>query len=111
MNKYYFIIIVTAFFSAFSQILLNISTRKSHKGKIFEYINPWVITSYGILFVVLMVNTLCMKHMPLKNAHALAASTYLFVLILSRLILKEKITKRKLIGNLILILGIIVFVL
>lgn len=110
MNKFYLIIIGTAFLSALSQILLNISARRKYSRKIFEYLNPWVIASYGILFAVLLVNTFCMKHLPLKDAHAIAASTYLFVLILSRVILGEKITKRKLLGNIILIVGIIIFV-
>ena len=38
-------------------------------------------------------------------------ATYVFVLIFSRLILKEKITRGKIIGNLIIIAGIIVYTL
>ncbi len=110
MNSYYIIIIINAFFSALSQILLNISADKKHKNKLFEYLNPYVILSYGILFLVLVINVYCMRFVPLKNAHAVAASTYIFVLLLSRIILKEKITVKKIIGNIIIILGIIVFV-
>lgn len=110
MNKFYLVIIVSAFFSALSQILLNISAAKTYKSKIYEYMNPWVIASYGILFCVLITNIYCMRYVSLKNAHALVASTYAFVLILSSIFLKEKITKKKVIGNIILIAGIIVFV-
>ncbi len=110
MNNYYYIIIATAFFSALSQILLNVSAGKTYKNRIFEYLNPYVITSYGILFLVLMVNTYCMRYIPLKNAHAVAASTYVFVLILSRIFLKEKVTIKKIVGNIIIVLGIIIFV-
>lgn len=110
MNSYYIIIVITAFFSALSQILLNISADKTYKNKLFEYLNPYVILSYGILFLVLVVNVYCMKFVPLKNAHAVAASTYIFVLLLSRIFLKEKITVKKVVGNIIIILGIIVFV-
>lgn len=110
MNKYYIIIIINAFFSALSQILLNISADKKYKNKLFEYLNPYVIASYGILFLVLVVNVYCMKFLPLKNAHAVAASTYIFVLLLSRIVLKEKITVKKIVGNIIIVLGIIIFV-
>ena len=110
MNKYYVTIVITAFFSALSQILLNISADKKYKNKLFEYLNPYVILSYGILFLVLVINVYCMKFVLLKNAHAVAASTYIFVLLLSRIVLKEKITVRKIVGNIIIVVGIIVFV-
>ena len=38
-------------------------------------------------------------------------AAYVFVLILSKVILKERITRGKIIGNLIIILGIIVYTL
>ena len=106
MNNYYIIIIINAFFSALSQILLNISADKKHKNKLLECLNPYVIISYGILFLVLIINVYCMRFVLLKNAHAVAASTYIFVLLLSRVFLKEKITAKKIIGNIIIILGI-----
>lgn len=110
MNSYSFLILITAFGSAVSQILLNLSNRKEHKGRIFEYLNPYVIGSYGILAIVLVANAYIMQFVQLKIAHALAATTYFFVMILSRIILKEKITKNKLIGNLLILLGITIFV-
>lgn len=110
MNRYYGLIVVTAFFSALSQILLNISAKKERRSRIFEYLNPYVITSYAILFAVLALNIYALRFVELKFAHAVAASTYAFVLVLSRIILKEKLTPKKILGNLIIIIGIIVFV-
>ncbi len=110
MNKYYVLTLIAAFATSVSQIMLNISADKTYKNKIFEYLNPWVIASYGILMIVLIVNSYIMKFINLKDGHALAASTYIFVLILSRIILKEKITPKKIIGNALIIIGIIVFV-
>lgn len=51
-----------------------------------------------------------MKFIDLKIAHALAASTYFFTMLLSRIIMKEPITKSKVIGNILIIAGIVVFV-
>lgn len=110
MSKYYIYIIITAFGSAVSQILLNLSNKRVYKNRIQEYVNPYVIGSYGILAVVLLANTYIMHYIPLKIAHALAASTYIFVLILSGFILKEKITLKKIAGNLLIIVGILVFI-
>lgn len=109
MNKYYIGVIVTAFLSAVSQLMLNISAKKKYKGKIFEYLNPWVIGSYVILGLVLVANIYLMRFIPLKEAHVLAASTYVFLLILSRIVLKEKITRKKFIGVLTIMAGIVIF--
>ena len=72
--------------------------------------NPWVITSYGILFITLAINVYLLRFMGLQEENAVAASTYLFVLILSRIFLKERITKKKLVGNIIIIIGILIFI-
>ncbi|MDE6209843.1 MAG: EamA family transporter [Lachnospiraceae bacterium] len=111
MNKYGFLIFLTAFASSISQILLNLSNRKKYNSKIREYLNIYVISSYGILALVLIANTYIMRFVDLKIAHALAASTYLFTMVLSRIIMKEPITKNKVIGNILIITGIIIFVL
>ena len=110
MNKYGLMIFITAFASSISQILLNMSNRKQYKSRIREYLNAYVITSYIILALVLVANVFIMRYIDLKIAHALAASTYLFTMILSHFILKEPITKNKIIGNILIIVGIFVFV-
>ena len=111
MNKYHFFVIITAFLASVSQILLNISTNKPHKSKLFEYLNPYVITSYGILFVTLVVNNYLLRFVELNELTAIASVTYVFVLILSKIILKEKITLKKILGNLLIVAGIVVFML
>lgn len=108
-NLYYLGVLGTAFASAVSQILLNISAAKPHKSRIFEYLNPWVILSYGILFVTLAVNIYLLRFMDLKAQNAIASSTYVFVMLLSRVIFGEKITPKKLLGNLCIIGGILLF--
>lgn len=110
LNSYYMIIVGTAFASAVSQILLNYSNKKKYSKRIYEYVNPYVITSYIILFIVLAFNVYTMRFVGLKEAHAISASTYIFVLLLGRLFLKDKITVNKIIGILLIITGIIIFV-
>lgn len=111
MNYYYLLIFVTAFVSAVSQILLNVSAKKTYSKKIFEYLNPWVISSYVLLALTLVANVYIMQFIPLKIAHVLAASTYVFVAILSRIIFKEKITPCKIAGLCFICLGMSIFIL
>ena len=109
-NVYYWGVVATAFASAVSQILLNISANKKYSNKIKEYVNPWVITSYMILAMILVANVFLLRFMNLKEENAVAASTYVFVLILSRVILKEKMTWKKIAGNILIVIGILIFI-
>lgn len=109
-NIYYLGVLGTAFASAVSQILLNISAAKPHKNWIFEYLNPWVILSYAILFGTLAVNIYLLRFMDLKAQNAIASATYVFVMLLSRIVFGEKMTPKKVIGNLCIIAGILLFI-
>lgn len=109
-NIYYLGVVGTAFASALSQILLNISAKKTYNSKIREYLNKWVISSYMILAIVLVINVYLLKFMNLKEENAVASSTYVFVLILSKIFLKEEITWKKLLGNILIVIGILIFI-
>lgn len=109
-NIYYLGVLGTAFASAVSQILLNISASKPHKSWIFEYLNPWVILSYAILFGTLAVNIYLLRFMDLKAQNAIASATYVFVMLLSRIVFGEKMTPKKVLGNLCIIGGILLFI-
>ena len=56
-------------------------------------------------------NTYAYTQVDLKYGPVLDTFTYVFVLLLSFGILKEKVSKGKLIGNLIIILGVLVYTL
>lgn len=97
------------FFSAVSQILLKQSANIKYDNPIREYLNFRVILSYGIFMLILLLNTWCYTKVDMRYGPVIDTATYVFVLILSYLVLKEKITKGKIIGNLIIIAGIIVY--
>lgn len=99
------------FFSAISQVLLKQSANKKYENPIREYLNWRVIVAYGIFFGVLLLNTYCYTKVDMRYGPVIDTATYVFVLLFSWLILKEKITKQKVIGNLIIILGIIIYTL
>ena len=101
--------VFTAFMSAVSQVMLNISAAKEYPNRIKEYLNPLVIGSYSIYGIVLLINVYCMRYIPMKDASAVATSTYVFSLILSKLILKERISLKKIIGNIAIVVGILIF--
>lgn len=99
------------FFSAISQILLKQSANKDYSHPLKEYLNWRVITAYGLFFGILLLNTWCYTQVDMRYGPVIDTAAYVFVLILSKVILKERITRGKIIGNLIIILGIIVYTL
>lgn len=111
MNECMIIMFVCTFFSAVAQLLLKQSANKTHKSFIFEYLNWRVILSYGMSVVILLVNTYAYTKVDMKYGAVIDTFTYVFVMVLSYFILKEKFTKPKLIGNLIIIAGVLVYTL
>lgn len=110
MNRLFMLMMLGGtFFSAISQVLLKQSANKVYKNPIREYLNWRVITAYGIFFGVLLLNTYCFTKVDMRYGPVIDTAAYIFVLLFSWLILKEKITKRKIIGNLIIVLGILIY--
>ena len=97
--------------TAVSQILLKLSSNIKYENKIREYLNFRVILSYGMFFLILLLNTWCYTKVEMRYGPVIDTAAYVFVLLLSRLILKEKITKGKILGNLIIITGILIYTL
>ena len=89
--------------------MLKISANKDHENKVKEYINPLVIAAYILFFTSALLTTRALVMIPLKYAPIIESVGYIYILILSRLILKEEITKNKIIGNMIILIGIIIF--
>ena len=99
------------FFTAFSQLLLKQSAVKTYRHPIFEYLNWRVITAYGIFVGVLLLNTYAYTHVDMKYGAVIDTFSYVFVMLLSYFILKEKFTKGKLAGNLLIMTGIFIYTL
>lgn len=97
------------FFSAISQILLKQSSNIERKNRLFDYLNPRVIVAYFIFFGVLLLNTYAYTKVPYRFGSIIDTFTYVFVLLLSRFWLKEKISPGKVVGNMIIIVGIVVY--
>ena len=111
MHPYMLILFATTFFTAISQVLMKTSAQREYKSWIFEYLNWRVITAYGIVFAVLMINTYAYTEVEIKYASIIDAFSYVNVMVFSYLLLKEQFTKRQLLGNLIIIAGILVYTL
>lgn len=95
--------------SAASQMLLKKGASNKYSNVIREYLNPWVISGYSLM----VLSTLCViyayRGVAYKNGAIIESLGYLLIMVLSRVFFCEKITKRKLLGNLIILAGVLVF--
>lgn len=109
MNKYVVLLILAVLVSSISQIILKKSASKSYNSVLKEYLNVYVITGYILMVISTVLVVLGLKGVPYKNEPIIESLGYLFVMILSNRILGEKITKKKILGNGLILLGILIY--
>lgn len=112
MNKvviYSGIYILGVIISAFAQILLKKSADVKRESKIKEYLNFKTIFAYAIFFGATLCTVFAYKYVPLSMGPILGTTEYIFVAILSYFLLKEKISKKKLIGLITIVFGVLIF--
>ena len=71
------------------------------------YLNLPVIGAYALFFGCMLLNVVALRTLDLTVASVLEASGYIYVMALSFFFLKEKITLRRLIGNCVIVVGIV----
>ena len=109
MNSYVFLLIGSVLIASCSQIILKKSASKEYSSMIREYLNVRVIVGYGMMFISTILTIFAFKGLDYKNGPIIESLGYIFIMFLSRIFLKEKITKKKIIGNSLILLGILVF--
>lgn len=101
--------LIAVLIASISQILLKVSANKNYSTSLEEYLNKFVVLGYGLFILSVIIATLALKDMEYKYGTIMESISYFFILLGSRVILKEKITTRKLIGVSIIISGIVIF--
>lgn len=113
MSKTVIIILalLSALMSAGSQILLKKSAGKRHKSFLKEYLNSYVLLSYMGYMGVLALNIFLFTGMDYRYGVLSNAMTIVFVMIMSGIVLGEKVTRKKWAGAVFIITGILCFTL
>ena len=102
-------LIASVVIASFSQILLKKSALRKYDSIIKEYMNPYVIIGYGMMVVSTLLTIFAYRGIEYKNGPVVESLGYILIIVLSSLFLKESLTRRKLIGNGLILLGIYVF--
>lgn len=109
INIFFFLMMISELIAASSQMLLKKSASKEYGSVIKEYLNPWVICGYGMLFLSMIITIFCYDGLGYMGVVVMEPINYIIVMVLSRIIFKEKFTKRKMIGMTFILLGILIF--
>jgi drug/metabolite transporter (DMT)-like permease len=92
-----------------SQILLKKSAQKEYPSFIREYLNALVIGGYGLLMISMIISIFCYDGLGYMGVVVMEPLGYIIVMLLSRIVFKEKFTAKKLIGMCLILGGIAVF--
>lgn len=103
------ILLCSVLISSISQILLKISANKKYESGIREYLNPLVIIAYAMFFGSTVLTMLALRHLPLSHQPLYESISYIFVSVMGFFLLKERFSKKKLLGLALILAGIFIF--
>lgn len=109
MTLYIFLFVFSVFISSVSQTILKTSAEKKYDNRLQEYLNPKVIIAYGIFFLSSLITVVAYKYVSLSLGPILESCGYIFITLLGYFILHEKVGKKKLIGLIVILMGISIF--
>ena len=109
-NPWVLLFALSSLIASFAQVLLKKSANEPHKNALGEYLNWKVITGYFIMFAGMLLGIIAYaKGVSMQSGAIMDGIGNLWVIILSFLFFREPLTKKKLLGNAMIISGIVVF--
>lgn len=107
--RYSSVLIIAVLASSLAQILLKKAASVPRKNIKAEYLNWQVFVSYLIFGLAAAVGMYVLRYLPISLVPILESAAYVFVAILSWIILKEKLKMLQIFGIILIITGIVVF--
>ncbi len=109
MNYYVNAILLGAFLSSVSQVMLKKSAMRTYETKIQEYVNPLVVIAYGIFFGTIFLSIYAYKGIPLSMGPVLETTSYIYVTAFGAIFFQEKINRQKILALLLIVGGVLVY--
>lgn len=108
-HKHLMFMMCSVAIASLSQITLKMGAGRNYASVIREYFNPCVVIGYGMMVLTTALTVLAYMELDYKNGPVIESVGYILVMVLSCLFFREKITLRKLLGNLMILAGVFVF--
>ena len=110
MNNWMWLIALGSLIASLSQVLLKKSAKRSYSSLLREYFNPYVIIGYAMMVLATLCGVIAYhKGVPYKNGVMLESLGFVLVMVFSKIFFGEAITKKKIIGNALILIGMVVF--
>ena len=109
-NIYVLLLLFSVFISSISQILLKKSALEKHSSWIREYLNVKVISAYFLFFCAVLIDLIALKFIPVSFVPVIETSNYIFIILFSRIIFKEKISIKQYLAIGLILTGILIYV-
>ena len=108
-NLFLLIALLSVCIASFSQVMLKMGAGKKYNSKIREYLNIYVISGYGMLFVSMLLTIVAYSRLSYLSVPVVEAVGYVLVPVLSYFFFKEKLSRRKVVGILFILAGIFIY--
>lgn len=103
------ILIFNCIISAYSQILLKKAARREYSTFVFQYLNMYVISSYLLFFLVIIINVFLLRYLPISIVNPIAEVLPIILSFVSGIIFfEEKLSKVKILGITVIIAGLFI---
>jgi drug/metabolite transporter (DMT)-like permease len=109
LEKYIIVWIISVLISSIAQVMLKAEANKEHESRLKEYLNPMGVTAYAIFFLSTFLTMYALKYVPLTYSPIIEPLSYIFVPVIGVLVLKEKLSARRVLGIVIMLAGIVIF--
>lgn len=106
---YYALYLFSVLVASLSQVILKKSAMIHYETHLKEYLNPYVIGAYFFFFGSSLLTTFAYRGVPLTLGPVLESTGYIYIGILGILILKERLSRRKILGNILIVSGIFIY--
>ena len=103
------VLLFSVFISAVSQIILKVAANKHYDNPIKEYVNIRVIGAYGMFFLSMLLTMLALRFVPLSLSPVIESTSYIYVALIGYFFLKERMSKRKIVGLALILTGIFIY--
>lgn len=109
ISKFVCAMLFSVVMASVSQVLLKKSALKSYSSAIREYLNRYVVTGYGLLFLSMLLTVYAYSGMDYKYGPVIESFGNVLVLVLSYFIFRERISAKKILGIVCIMAGIVIF--
>lgn len=107
---YVLLLVLSVFVSALSQVLLKKSALEAHASVLREYLNAKVVCAYALFFAAVLMDLFALRRVPVSFVPVIETSSYAFLMILGRVVFREKISRRQAEGMAVVTAGILLYI-